>query len=96
MERLEHLKLPVFKSKLQRYKHGRGRFKNIHNRSKVDFGVSSIGKTKIIQESHSRLKSKFLNTPIDPSLIFELEINQGVDVKSFQKILFCLLLKGKK
>jgi len=43
MERLEHLKLPVFKSELQRYKQsGGGGFENSHNRSRIDFGVSSI------------------------------------------------------
>ena len=93
MERLEHLKLPVFKGKLPRQKNGGGGFENINNRSKVDFGITAIEKANSIYVSHASLKSKFSNTSIDPSLIFELEINQGVDVKSFQKILLSMGLR---
>lgn len=87
MERLEHLKLPVFKSGLERYKRPvkGGGIKNINNRSKSDFGRSAISKSKELSNSFRDLKQKYQNTPIDPSLIFEIEINQNVDPKSFEK-----------
>jgi hypothetical protein len=88
MERLEHLKLPVFRSGLNRYKRPAPiKIKNLNNRSRSDFGRNAISKSQDISNSFNDLKQKFHNTPIDPSLIFEIEINQGVGTKSFEDAL---------
>lgn len=87
MERYEHLRLPVFKSELNRYKRPvkGGGIKNLTNRSKSEFGSFAISKSQEICSSLNDLKEKYLEAPIDPSLIFEIEINQNVDPNSFEK-----------
>ncbi len=82
---MEHLRLPLVIENIPRKKHGGGGNKVI-NRNKVDFTQKQINNIDNIKKSHSELKSRF-NGIINPSLIFEIDINQNVDIESFEKSL---------
>jgi len=101
MEKLEHLKLPVFQGDVKRKLHGGGGFSLLSERNKGTFAQQNIQKADELIKSYSSLKKKFSGN-IDPSLIYEIEINQGVSPDSFDEILSSMgihilsVVEGKK
>lgn len=88
MDKKEHLKLPIFKGNIERQK-SKGRPQSpelLSGRSKNIFSQVTTQKADEIVNSFSILKNKF-SGQIDPSLIYEIEINQGVSPDGFDKIL---------
>ena len=87
MEKYEHLKLPVFKGNIERQKRGGGGgFSLPSGRNKGTFTQQATQKAEELASSFSALKNKFSGM-IDASLIFEIEINQGVPIGGFEKTL---------
>lgn len=83
----EHLQLPVFQSDIPRQsKGGGGGYKFPEGRDKRTFSQEALQKAKEIEDSFQEIKSKFSGN-INPALIYEVEINQGVHTESFEKIL---------
>ena len=86
MDKLEHLRLPVFKSDVGRQKQSRGSgFSLPTGRNKAFFAKQSVQKADGLISSYSTLKQKF--SDIDPSLIYEIEINQTVYTEGIEKTL---------
>ncbi len=87
MERYQHLKLPLFQGNIKRHKRGGGGASKLpEGRSKSGFSQQSRGVANSIGRSLSSLKDKF-SGKIDPSLIFEIEINQSVYPDGFEQTL---------
>ncbi len=87
MEKYEHLKLPAFKGNFVRQKQGgRGGFSLPKERVKRSFTQRATQKADELISSFSDLKIKF-SGKIDPSLIYEIEINQSVSLDGFEQIL---------
>jgi hypothetical protein len=86
MDKREHLKLPLFKGNVERQKRGGGGFSEPTGRDKSDFAHQSSQKADELTTSYSTLKQKFSGR-IDPSLIYEIEINQSVHTEGIEKIL---------
>ncbi|OJF75872.1 MAG: hypothetical protein BKP49_10465 [Treponema sp. CETP13] len=86
MNEKEHLKLPVMYENIERKKqHNRGGgFDFPPNRNKTFFSKNAIQKADKIEGDFQKLKQKF-STDIDVSLIYEIEINQSVFPKGFEK-----------
>lgn len=84
MNRYDHLSLPVFKTDVEREKQGGGRGpKKPENRRKDFFSKYTIKKTDELISSFKKIKEKF-SGKIDPSLIYEIEINQSVSAKAIE------------
>ncbi|MCI5145661.1 MAG: hypothetical protein D3923_09045 [Candidatus Electrothrix sp. AR3] len=86
MEKYQHLNLPLFQENVDRQKNGGGRFSLPAGRNKTQFANQACQQAKKISESFAASK-KQLSDSIDPTLIFEIEINQGVDTGAFEKTL---------
>lgn len=101
MEKLEHLKLPVFQNNIKRKIHGRGGFSLPSGRNKTTFAQQNIQKADELINSYSSLKKKFSGN-INPVLIYEIEINQSVAPDNFDKTLSSMgihilsVVEGKK
>jgi len=77
MEKLQHLKLPVFQENVERKKNGGGGFSLPAGRNKTQFANQACQQAKKLSESFVASK-KQLSDRIDPTLIFEIEINHKV------------------
>lgn len=87
MDKREHLKLPLFKDNIERQKRsGGGGFHVPTGRNRSDFTHQSSQKADEITTSYSTLKKNFSGR-IDPSLIYEIEINQSVHTEGFESTL---------
>lgn len=87
MEKREHLKLPIFKDNVERHKRpGGGGYSLLSGRDKSNFAQQASQKADKLTNSFSALKQKF-SGQIDPSLIYEIEINQTVSPEGFDKTL---------
>lgn len=87
MEKKEHLKLPIFKDNLERQKRGGGGgYSFPSGRNKGDFAQQASQKADEVVNSYSSLKQKY-SGQIDPSLIYEIEINQSVSPEIFEQTL---------
>lgn len=87
MNTYDHLPLPIFQSDIQRQlRGGGGGYKLLSERDKERFSRDTIQKANDIEESFQSVKNKFTGN-INPSLIYEISINQGVNPESFEKIL---------
>ncbi len=87
MERHQHLRLPLFQGNVERYKQGGGGpCKLPEGRSKSGFAQQYRGVARDISGSLSSLRDKF-SGKIDPSLIFEIEINQSIYPDGFEQTL---------
>lgn len=84
MEKYPHLKLPVYQGNIERKKpNNRGfGFKFPAGRIKESYTQEVAQKVDDIGTSFLLLKNKF-SGKIDPTLIYEIEINQGVSSESF-------------
>ncbi len=101
MEKLQHLKLPVFQENVERKKNGGGGFSLPAGRNKTQFANQACQQAKKLSESFVASK-KQLSDRIDPTLIFEIEISQGVDPRAFEDTLASMnihvlsIAEGKK
>jgi len=102
VEKLKHLKLPIFKDKVERQKRGGGGgYSFPSGRSKNTFAQQASQKADELTNIYSELKQKY-SGEIDPSLIYEIEINQAVSPEGFDKILSSMgihvlsIAEGKK
>ncbi len=87
MKKYEHLRLPVVEGNVDRQKkEGGGGYRLPDGREKSDFSRQSIKKADEIKDSFLKLKTKF-SGKINPSLIYEIEINQTVSPENFEKTL---------
>ena len=102
MEKRDHLKLPLFRGNMERQKRsGGGRYSFPSGRTKITFASKASQKADELIESYSALKRKYSGV-IDPTLIYEIEINQSVSIENFEKILSSMgihvlsVVEGKK
>ena len=102
MEKYEHLKLPVFKGNIERQKQQpRGGYTLPTGRNKGTFTKQATQKADKLISSFSVLKDKF-SGKLDPSLIYEIEINQSVSPDGFEQTLSSMgihvlsVVEGKK
>ncbi len=87
MDKRDHLKLPLFKGNIERQKRGGGGgFSVPTGRDKSDFAHQLSQKADELTTSYSTLKQKFSGR-IDPSLIYEIEINQSVHTEGIENTL---------
>jgi len=84
MNRYEHLNLPEFQDSFERKKKGFGKYTLPEGRSKKDFFKKQEENINKLSKRLTKLKDKYKDK-IDPNLIFELQINQSVDVNSFEQ-----------
>ncbi|TGO02673.1 hypothetical protein PN36_21190 [Candidatus Thiomargarita nelsonii] len=102
MEKHQHLKLPLFHGNIERKKrHGGGGFSLPQGRNKACFSRETSQQAKNLSRAFSALKKQF-PVRIDPTLIFEIEINQSVSPDAFERTLASLgihvlsVAEGKK
>jgi subtilisin family serine protease len=87
MNQYEHLPLTPYSSEVQRRKTGGGgNYQIPDGRQKSFYSQKTSRKADMVISSFKRLKNNYPGI-INTSLIFELEINQSVDVASIEKIL---------
>jgi len=87
MEKHQHLKLPLFQGNVERQKRGGGGgFSLPKGRNKAQFSQQATQKAESLSSQFSTLKNQ-LSGKIDPTLIFEIEINQSVSPDAFEKTL---------
>lgn len=87
MEKHQHLKLPLFRSDVERQKHGgRGGFSLPSGRNKAQFSQQGCQQAAKISSTFLESKRRF-SGKLDPTLIFEIEINQGVSPDAFEQTL---------
>ena len=87
MDKREHLQLPLFKGNVERQKRGGSTgFSMPAGRDKSDFAHQSSQKADELTTSYSILKQKFSGR-IEPSLIYEIEINQSVHTEGIENTL---------
>jgi len=84
MKQYEHLNLPEYQHIFERQKKGFSKFKFPEGRIKRNFAERQEEKINEISADFNSLKDKY-KEKIDPNLIFELKINQSVDVNFFEK-----------
>jgi len=85
MNRYEHLPLNQYQGEVQRQTQGGGGgFKIPEGRTKSGYVKETEQKVERIVSSFNSVKAKYLGI-INPSLIFEIEINQGVDFKTLEQ-----------
>ncbi len=78
---------PVFKGNVERQKRGGGGgFSLPSGRNKSAFSMQAKQKADNLIKSYSKLKQKF-SGQIDPSLIYEIEINQSVNTEGIENTL---------
>ena len=86
MEQYDHLRLPLFKSDIERQKHGGGGgFKMPAGRDKSQFSQQAQQKSQQLSQTCADLKTQFPN--VDPKLIFEINIDQSLAVDNFEQTL---------
>lgn len=101
MDEFEHLKLPVFAGSLERHKIGFSKYVMPLGRNKNNFSQNAKEKATQLSSSFAAIKEKF-SGKINPSLIYEIEINQSVHPESFERILSSMdihilsVVEGKK
>ena len=79
MNSYEHLPLTPFQGEVQRQtRGGGGGFKAPEGRVKSNYTNETVQKAATVVSSHESIKTKYSGI-LNPSLIFELEVNQGVD-----------------
>jgi len=77
MEQYEHLKLPLFQGNIERQtRGGGGGFKMPQGRNKAQFSQQASQKADDLSKAFSASKKR-LSGKIDPTLIFEIEINES-------------------
>ena len=87
MEEYQHLRLPLFQANVERQKRsGSGGFSLPQGRNKAQFSQKAKQESEKLSQSFSALKNQF-SGKIDPTLIFEININQGVSPDAFEKTL---------
>lgn len=87
MEKLQHLKLPLFQGNVDRKKREKVVIKyDLPNRDKSIFSKNARQKAENLSNAFAVSKKQFPDS-IDPSLIFELEINQSVSPGVFEDTL---------
>ena len=87
MEEREHLKLPIFKSNIERQKPpGGGRYSLPIGRNRATFSQQATQNADKLAQSFSELKQKF-SGQIDTNLIYEIEINQSVHTEGIEQSL---------
>jgi len=87
MNSYEHLSLPVYNAATERQKRGGGGgFTIPAGRNKSEFSQTASQKADAIATSFQEIKRKF-SGKINPSLIYEIEINQSVVPETFEKTL---------
>jgi len=87
MNSYEHLSLPVYNADTERQKRrGGGGFTIPAGRNKSEFSQTASQKADAIATSFQEIKRKF-SGKINPSLIYEIEINQSVSPEGFEKTL---------
>lgn len=88
MEKHQHLKLPLFQDNIERKKlrNTGGGFSLPQGRNKAHFSQQATQKAESLSSKFSTLKNQ-LSGKIDPTLIFEIEINQSVSPDAFEKTL---------
>jgi len=87
MEKYQHLKLPLFQGDVERQKRGSGGgFTLPSGRDKARFSKQARQQAKNLSRAFSALK-KQLSVKIDPTLIFEIKINQSVSPDTFEQML---------
>ncbi len=86
MEKYPHLKLPVFQGNIERKKPSNfgGGFLFPPDRIKEKYTKEVVENVNSLEASFSDLKKKF-SGKIDPTLIYEIEINQSVSSDNFAK-----------
>ena len=85
MNSYEHLPLNSYQGEVQRQtRGGGGGFKLPANRTKNNYSRETIQKSETVISSFNTIKNKYSGI-LNPSLIFEIEINQGVDFKSLEQ-----------
>ncbi|BAP55202.1 subtilisin-like serine protease [Thioploca ingrica] len=85
MEQYEHLKLPLFAENVERQKKGGGGgYKLPEGRNKLEFAQQAIKDANDIKNNFTILKKKFSGN-LNPTLIFEIKINQSVSPDNFEK-----------
>lgn len=89
MKTYAHLPLPVFQANIQRQTRSGGGYKFPEGRNKSTYSQETTQKVDDIISSFRTVKNKFAGN-INPSLIYEIKVNQGVDLNSFQTILAVL------
>jgi len=86
MDKYQHLKLPLFQGDIERKKRGGGGgFTLPTGRNKTNFSQQAKQISETLRQNFSAIKTQFPR--IDPSLIFEIEINQSLSAESFEKTL---------
>lgn len=86
MEERQHLRLPLFQGNVERQKGKGGGGFLPPKRDKTEFTQQAIEKAERMGRDFSALKKKF-DGIIDPSLIFEIKINQSVSPTGFDDTL---------
>jgi subtilisin family serine protease len=87
MEKYEHLKLPLYAGNLERLtRGGGGGYASPVGRNKADFAKQGIQKSDEIKSSFINLKNKFKGK-VNPSLIYEIKVNQSVFHDGFEETL---------
>ena len=87
MNKYEHLPLTSYQGEVQRKKPpGFGRYNLPEGRNKNNFSREIIQNADNVIQTFSIIKRKYSGI-INPSLIFEIEINQGVDYKTVEQIM---------
>lgn len=85
MNTYEHLPLNPYQGEVQRQTRGRrGGFKLPDDRIKSNYSSETTKKTETVISSFNTIKKKYSGM-ISPSLIFEIEINQGIDYKALEQ-----------
>ena len=87
MEKHQHLRLPLHLDNIERKKRGGGGgFSLPPGRNKARFSEQASQKAEKLRSEFSAFKKQF-SVKIDPRLIFEMEINQGVPSAAFEDTL---------
>jgi hypothetical protein len=87
MEKYDHLRLPIIEKSIERQKKGGGGGYTLPpGRNKTNFSQQAVKKAEEMAISFAHLKQKFQGI-VNPSLIYEIEINQSVYPDNFEKTL---------
>ena len=103
MANYEHLRLPLYQDNIDRKKREvkGGGYTFPERRNKTDFSNKGIQSSNEIATSFSNIKTKFQNK-LNPSLIYEIQVNQNVPTETFEKTLSSMgiqvlsIAEGKK
>jgi len=87
MNAYEHLSLPLFQGNVPRQtRRGGGGYKSVNGRNKNQFATENIRMATEITRSYNSIITRFSGR-IDPKLIYEIEVNQGVNCANFEQSL---------